>query len=654
MKNVLLFISLISIGFQAFGQIVINELDCDSPGIDDKEFLELKSDFPNFSTDGYVVVFFNGSASGNNTSYFTINLDGYITDENGLLLIGSDKVTPFPQLLIPPNTIQNGADAVAIYLGSDLDFPDQTMATIDDLVDVLIYDTSDPDAVDLIDIFSSHPNFTDIQQINEGSANNSNSIQRNTNGSYTAKSPTPRALNDGSGVRFNGISIETDAEHYQEGDTVNITFTSQFNVDSDLTFSFSLDYNGFNSSDFTGSTTVTIPNGQNTVSTTISIINDAEDEGDEEPLIKFVNLVSPYIPFNNFVKLRVIDDDFTQANFGTPINATYGNVTSTQPNSYYNSLDGLADNNLKQSLQDIVADPTVVRAQSYADVIDILKEADQNPENSNQVWLVYLEQGRAKLDYQLSSISTGKWNREHTFPRSRAGYYSIEEDEIADGKDIFWETKADSLRHGNSDAHALRVADGPENSSRGNQFYGEYNGPTGTLGSFKGDVARGVFYLAVRYNGLDIVNGFPSGYTGQLGDLQTLLEWHRNDPPDDFEMNRNNIIYNWQYNRNPFIDQPDLIEYIWGDMIGETWSQPLSMEKNTIDSVSVYPNPTNGRIFIKGLNNNAKVTVYAVDGRVLYIETLYNSYLDLNLSRGVYLLQITSEDKTTIKKIMVK
>ncbi len=653
MKYNLLSILLFFISFQSFSQIVINELDCDTPGIDDQEFLELKSDTPNFNLNGYVVVFFNGSTSGNNSSYFTVDLDGFTTDENGLLLIGSDTVTPFPQLLISANTIQNGADAVAIYQASDFDFPEETVATIDNLIDVLIYDTSDSDDDDMIAIFAAHPNFSDIQQINEGSGNNTNSIQRNNDGTYTSTTPTPRALNDGSGIVFNSIAISTDAVQYQEDEVITVTFTAQTNVSADATFSFSMNNGGFDTSDFTGNTTVTIPNGQNTVSTTITIINDTDDEGDEEPVIKFVNLSSPYIPFNNFIKLRIIDNDFTVANFGTPLNSTFGNVSSTQPSGYYDGLNGLADNDLKQAMQDIIANPSIVRAQTYADVIDILKEADQNPENSNEVWLVYLEQGRPKLDFQLTSVSTGKWNREHTFPRSRAGYFSIEEDEIADGKDIFWETKADSLRHGNSDAHALRAVDGPENSSRNNQFYGEYTGPTGTLGGFKGDVARGVFYLAVRYNGLELVDGYPDGNVGQFGDLQTLLEWHRNDPPDDFEMNRNNVIYNWQFNRNPFIDQPEMVEYIWGNNIGETWVQPLSVDENTLDSILVYPNPTTGRVYIKGLKNEAKVTIYSVDGRALLTKEITNSYIDLNLTSGMYLLQITVEGRTTTKKIMV-
>src|SRR5690606_33052835 len=125
-------------------------------------------------------------------------------------------------------------------------------------------------------------------------------------------------------------------------------------------------------------------------------------------------------------------------------------------------------------------------------------------------------------------------------------------------------------------------------------------GPTGTLGGFKGDVARGVFYLAVRYNGLEIVNGYPEGIVGQFGDLQTLLDWHRNDPPDDFEMNRNNIINNWQFNRNTFIDQPDLIEDIWANMVVVNWEQNVSIEETHVLIARLYPITTSGRVFVNG------------------------------------------------------
>ena len=80
LKNTIVFL-LLSIASMLPAQVlVINELDCDTPGIDDKEFVELKSDTPHFSLDGYVLVFFNGSVSGGNTSYMALDLSGYTTD----------------------------------------------------------------------------------------------------------------------------------------------------------------------------------------------------------------------------------------------------------------------------------------------------------------------------------------------------------------------------------------------------------------------------------------------------------------------------------------------------------------------------------------------------------------------------------------------
>jgi hypothetical protein len=663
MKKTLLFALSIYITQFSFGQIVINELDCDSPGAENMEFIELLSETPNFALDGYVVVFFNGSNSGNNSSYFTVDLDGFTTDINGLLLIGSNSVSPVPQFLIAENVIQNGADAVAIYQASDFDFPEETVATIDNLVDVLLYDTSDSDDQDFIDIFSADPRFTDIEQINEGVGNNPNSIQRfvDMGGivTYTSTTPTPRALNDGSGVVLNGVIMAIAQEQYNEFDAFDITFTTETPVTQELNFNILLDNFGFNTSDFTGNTSITIPLNQTTASTTITLVDDSDDEGDEVTRIRFESLPAEFLALNNNLNIRIIDNDFTMANFGTPLNPTFGNVSSTEPTGYYNPLDGLADEDLRQALQDIIANPNIVRAQTYADVFDILREADQNPLNSNEVWLLYKEIGRSKLDAQSSSDNFEKWNREHTYPRSRGGFFDIEEDGIADGKDIFWTTKADSLRHGNSDAHALRAADAIENSTRNNKHYGDptlggYDGPTGTAASFYGDVARSVLYMEIRYNGLQVVNGYPENVTGELGDLAILLDWHRNDLPDDYEMNRNNVVYTWQFNRNPFIDQPDLVEYIWGNNVGQIWDQELSVLEFGLNEISVYPNPTTNTISIKGLNAQADVQVFSIEGKLLSSFS-YNegTAIDLNLASGIYLLSISSENKKTVKKLIV-
>jgi len=135
MKKNYTLIFLLLISQFVISQIVINELDCDTSipgnGIDNNEFVELLSETPNFPLDGYVVVFFNSSSSGQNKSYLALDLDGYTTDVNGLLLIGSTLVSPFPQYIISTNLIQNGPDAVAIYQADDLDFEEGTLAYVD-------------------------------------------------------------------------------------------------------------------------------------------------------------------------------------------------------------------------------------------------------------------------------------------------------------------------------------------------------------------------------------------------------------------------------------------------------------------------------------------------------------------------------------------
>ena len=650
MKNLIAVFIILLMSLEMAGQVVINELECDTPGIDEKEFIELKTASPNVSLDGYVLVLFNGSPAGRDSSYFTLDLDGAISDDNGLLLIGSENMTPFPQLLIPSNIIQNGADAVAIYFAKASDFPNGTKATTVNLIDALVYDTNDADDIDLLTLLG------ETNQVNEGASNDLKSIQLNNNGVYEAAIATPGQLNDGGGIVFNPITISTNKMQYLEGEKLEITFTSQRPMTADASFSFSLDHLNFNSSDYSGNTTVTIPNKQNTVTTIITLTNDALDEGDEEPLIVFKDLQAPLIPFNNFVKLRIIDDDFVIAPYGKPTNPTYGIVKNMMPEGYYEPLEGKAGLELRQVLQDIIANPIMVRAHSYSDVIEILKQADVNPENSNQVWLLYTEQGRAKLDFQTTSSNVGKWNREHTFPRSHANYNNIDEDDIADGIAVYWTTKADSLRHGNSDAHALRASDGLENTTRNKRFYGDYIGPQGTLGSFKGDVARSVLFMEIRYNGLEVVNGFPELRQGKTGDLETLLEWHRNDPPDDFEMNRNNIIYEWQKNRNPFIDAPNLVEYIWGNNVGEPWEATLGIESFNKSKVKLFPNPVTDKLYVSGLDKESRITIFSAEGRLLNELMLEadKEYFNVDLPSGLYLLKITTKNSVIRRKIIIK
>ena len=652
MKIKLFLTALLFSAFFSFGQVVINELDSDTPSTDDKEFIELKSVTPNFSLNGYVLVLFNGTGSQANLSYYVIDLDGLTTDANGIAVIGNSLVAPVPDKFLPDNIFQNGPDGVALYLGNSTDFPNLSPATTTNLIDALVYDTSDADATALMTALGV------TSQIDENinGAQATQSIQRKNNGTYEVKSPTPGANNDGSGFIYNGITISTTATQYNEGQTFAITFTTQTNVTgSTLNFNFSISSGNFNTSDYIGNTTVSIPIGSNSYTATIQVVDDTIDEGDETAKIRFGTLPAVYNKRNDNIEIRIIDNDYTVAPWGTPLNPTYGVVSSTAPAGYYASLEGKSGLVLKQAIQDIIANPALVHAHNYGDIETIIKKADQNPLNSNQVWLMYVEQPRSKLELQETGINTGKWNREHIYPQSRGGF-SDGTSSIPDGINVFVNTNADDILAGHADAHHIRAEDGPENSLRGNKDYGEYVGPIGTQGSWHGDVARALFYMACRYNALSVVNGNPANTTvGQIGDLALLLQWNQTDPRDDFEMNRNNYIYTWQVNRNPFIDYPNLADYVFGSNFGQPWFSTLSNSDADKTKIVLFPNPSQNSFTVLCFNNQGTITIFNTLGmKVLEENFTGETIINYNLSSGIYIAKITSENIVIDKKLIVQ
>jgi len=644
---------------KANSQIVINELDADTPSFDTEEFIELKTASPFQSLDGYIMVLFNGSTStttGQGRSYYVEDLDGLVSDSNGLVVLGSSDVVPAVDRLLGDGrgTFQNGPDAVAIYVGEPSDFPDRTFARNDQsLVDALVYDTNDSDSEELLNLLGRQ------FQYNEGPNNNTNSLQLQTDGTFEAKTPTPHSLNDATEPSYIGINFSIlSTEDLNEGDFFIIEFTLTKPAPDDFNLNFSLSNGSFDTTDFTGSTSIAIPAGGTSQTLEFDIIDDTIDEGDEFLRINLGNnLPAGYKRLRDNVEFLIIDNDFTVSNYGTPLNPTYGIVQSTAPEDYYSSLEGLASPELQQAITDIIAETGVVREHTYSDITTILKDADASPTNSNKIWLLYTEEELRDVYFQGNNNSNVTWNREHVFPRSRGGYFSIKEDDVADGINVWVETSVDSLRHGNSDAHHLRAADSGTNSSRGNKNYGVggsfYNGPDGSQGSWHGDVARSVFYMVLRYTGLDVVNGDPESSQGLIGDLATLVEWHRQDPPDDFEMHRNNVIYEWQINRNPFIDDPEMVEYIWGSKQGQSYT--LSSESETLAQIKVFPNPSSNYFFIQNVTEDTKVTVIDALGRTAFAKAITSDIrIDNSLASGIYFIRLETDNGTDVQKMIVE
>ncbi len=178
--------------------LVINEVDSDTPGVDGLEFIELyDGGAGNSDLSGKALVLFDGASD---SSYRAIDLDGQSTDVNGYFVIGNAPVLGVG-ISIPDGSLQNGADAVALYADDAASFPDDTALTTTNLLDALVYDTGQPDDPGLLALL----NGGQLQVDEAGSGDREgHSMQRLPNGSggarntgsYSQIGPTPGRAND--------------------------------------------------------------------------------------------------------------------------------------------------------------------------------------------------------------------------------------------------------------------------------------------------------------------------------------------------------------------------------------------------------------------------------------------------------------------------
>lgn len=232
------------------------------------------------------------------------------------------------------------------------------------------------------------------------------------------------------------------------------------------------------------------------------------------------------------------------------------------PSGYYNNANNKTGDALKEALHDIIKGHHVV---SYSGLLDAFVYTDCKP--NGKIWDIY-----SNFEFSLSGNCGSYqeegdcWNREHTWPQS-------------------WFNESSTPR---SDLFHVYPTDGFVNGQRSNYPYGEVNNPTYTSGNgsklgpcvtqgysgkvfepideYKGDIARSYFYMSVRYYSEDSYWG-TSGMTNKSEILPwamtMLLRWSDADPVSDKEIARNNAVYGYQNNRNPFIDHPEYARMIW-------------------------------------------------------------------------------------------
>ena len=260
-------------------------------------------------------------------------------------------------------------------------------------------------------------------------------------------------------------------------------------------------------------------------------------------------VVTYYDSEDNSTVLRDMDYTISNVDMSTygekTITITYGeyqasfNIQVNLP-SYYMDAMNLTGTQLLTTLRTIIH--TGFNGVTYGDARYILDETDRDPLNSNNLIQVYTGDSVPGA-WDCNGVCV--WNREHVWPQAAMPV-----------------SASNSVTNMASDLHNLKPSDPSENGSRGNSSFG-WNAYE-PRDEVKGDIARIMLYMVVMYNQLTLVDSSPNSNYYEMGFLSDLLEWNLQDPVDDFERNRNNVIYSYQGNYNPFIDYPEFATLIWG------------------------------------------------------------------------------------------
>lgn len=268
------------------------------------------------------------------------------------------------------------------------------------------------------------------------------------------------------------------------------------------------------------------------------------------------------------------------------------------PTGYYQHVNTSSPSQLRCSLHETIKGHTVYPySGGTTNTWTILEIADEDPNDSNRILDAYRNRSYAKVTERAGSGTGLRYNREHTWPNSlgfgsTTGNKGLPNAPYTDTHMLYLTDSAYNADRGNkplancskSSGCAERATEANDGNGGGSGVYpgnsNWFKTPDGNAGSFevwghrKGDIARAVLYMAIRYEGGSDPNtgqGEPdleltddrskivitSSSPAYMGLLSTLLQWHQADPPDAAEKARNEVIFSFQGNRNPFIDHPE-------------------------------------------------------------------------------------------------
>lgn len=249
------------------------------------------------------------------------------------------------------------------------------------------------------------------------------------------------------------------------------------------------------------------------------------------------------------------------------------------PAGYYDEVQGVSSaDNILNTLEDIIDGHTVI---NYGALEPYYAQTDFY---GDSVWDIYSTCyfTMADANKQQHAVCDG-WNKEHTIPQSWFNSGSPMKSDLFHvyPTDARVNNFRSNLPYGEvAGANGAGFPDNYQGHGLGKKGANTFPGYTGTVfepaDEYKGDLARTYFYMVARYrdkamnsSGGGVV--FTSNKTNLTSFAKNLfLKWHRQDPVSQKEIDRNQAVYGIQHNRNPFIDYPELAEYIWGDRVGQS------------------------------------------------------------------------------------
>ncbi|PWJ44786.1 endonuclease [Sediminitomix flava] len=344
------------------------------------------------------------------------------------------------------------------------------------------------------------------------------------------------------------------------------------------------------------------------------------------------------------------------------------NPSTPDLSGYYQNANGLSGYALKTALHGIIKNGHSNQGYGSLWTFYSSHEKDFYYENDGSILDIYSENPNGSDPYNFTPSSdqcggySGEgscYNREHSFPKSWFG---------------------GTVEPMNSDVHHIFPSDGYVNGIRSSYPYGEVSSSTFTsnngskrgtgqsgysgtvfepIDEFKGDLARAYFYMATRYE--DVIDNWENNsfYGNAVLDgsdnkvfetwaLNLLIDWHNSDPVSQKEIDRNNNAYNYQGNRNPFVDYPEFVSLIWGS--GNSRKSNVSIEEQTFSFI--YSQET---LQIKlGSSKVADIQIYDLTGRMIFQKTVSeNTSIPLQLNKGeLYIFRSYTTNGVDIQKLI--